>query len=421
MWWQAKLAVDDFIARIADQAEVRYQAIDTDWDGTISVTGIHIRPQGFERSITIERVRLETADPTFLLDPRNGIGADTQFPLPEQLALTAFDVRVPLQELIAHQRRNAGQAAMDPEAACASFTLAPSLLQALGMDALHLYIHSRYAFDRAAERLAMQLTLDLQDIERVELAMRLLGLVPEDLQDQRVAQARLEGARLAFEIDPDFGQRLAHHCAARLGLSGADAYVEQLLTQTRSQLAAAGIEVGEALQRALSDYHHQWGRIELEFRPPEPLAPLQLATIPPAQIVGRLGMSLVVNGRPVLPLEIRFRALPPLVTPSTTTDSVGSTRKPPAGYRIQRRYRAISVAHLGEHLGAKVRIRPRGQPAREGLLIAVVNGKAQLRQRVAGGTMEAYIPLREIESVEMEERIKVPWTPDVGVRSVPAQ
>ncbi len=421
MWWQVKLAVDDFIARVADQAEIHYQAIETDWDGATSVVGIQLRPQSFERAITIERVRLETEDPAFLLDLRNRFGTDT-LPLPEQLALTAFDVSVPLEEIIAHQRRNADQATTDPETACATFTLAPQLLQALGMNTLHLDIHSRYAFDRTAERLAMWLTLDLQDIERVELEMRLLGLVPEDLQDQRVARARLDGARLAFEIDPDFGQQLAGHCAERLGLSGPEAYVEQLLTQTRAQLAEAGIEVGEALQRALTDYHRHWGRIELDLRPPEPLAPLQLATIPPEQIVSRLGMSLVVNGRPVLPLEIRFRSLAPVTVSPATSDVPGSvTGKPPAGYRIQRRYRTISVANLGDHLGEKVRIRPRGQPSREGVLIAVVNGEAQLEQRVPGGTMEAYVPLIEIESVEVEEKIKVPWTPDSGVRSVPAK
>jgi len=421
MWWQAKLAVDDFVARVADQVEIRYQAIETGWDGTISVIGIRIRPQAFERSITIERVRLETEDPTFLLDLRNRFGAGTQ-PLPEQLALTAFDVSVPLEDLIVHQRRHSGQAISPPETACATFTLGPRLLQALGRDALYLDLHSRYAFDRADERLAMWLTLDLHDIERVELEMQLLGLVPEDLQDQRVARARLEGARLAFEIDPDFGQRLARHCAERLGLSGPTAYVEQLLAQTQAQLAAAGIEIGSALQRALADYHRRWGRIELELRPPEPLAPLQLATIPPAQIVGRLGMSLVINGRPVLPLQIRFRSLPPVMAPPTTVDAPESAAgRPHAGYRIQRRYRPTSVARLGDHLGEKVRIRPRGQPSREGVLIAVVNGEAQLEQRVPGGTVEAYVPLREIESVEVEEQIKVPWTPESGVRSVPAK
>ncbi|BAN68043.1 hypothetical protein [endosymbiont of unidentified scaly snail isolate Monju] len=329
---------------------------------------------------------------------------------------------VPLEEIIAHQRRNTRQAATAPESTCATFTLDPQLLQALGMNALHLDIHSRYAFDRAAERLAMWLTLDLHDIERVELEMRLLGLVPEDLQDHRVARARLDGARLAFEIDPDFGQQLARHCAERLGLSGPEAYAEVSLAQTRAQLAAAGIEVGEALQRALADYQRHWGRIELELRPPEPLAPLQLAAIPPEQIVGRLGMSLVVNGRPVLPLEIHFRPRPRATTPSATVDAPESAAgRPHAGYRIQRRYRPTSVARLGDHLGEKVRIRPRGQPSREGVLIAVVNGEAQLEQRVPGGTVEAYVPLREIESVEVEEQIKVPWTPDSGVRSVPAK
>ncbi len=414
MWWRVKLAVDDFIAHTGDQAVIDYREIETGWDGAASVLGVRVRPRTLDHAITVARVRLETADPLFLFDPRRWF-TDRRIP-PEQLTLAAFGVRVPLAAIQARQRRTTGTE-ISAQSACSRFTLEPGLLRAMGMQALTLDLHSRYAFDRPARRLDMELALDLHEIEHMAMQVRLRDLLPEDLQEQRLAQVRLDSARLVFEIEPEFGQRLSRHCAEQLGLADADAYIEQQLAQTRTELAAAGIEIGEALQQALTTYQRQWGRIELEIRPPELLAPLQLVNIPPEQIVARLGMSLMINGRPVVPLEVRIR--PPVAKESAPeAASSPDAAKPAAGFRVLRRYRPGSVARLGDHLGQKVRIRPRGQPPREGVLVALVNGEAQLEQRVPGGSMEAYIPLDEIESVEIEERVKVPWRP---ASSVPAQ
>ncbi len=82
--------------------------------------------------------------------------------------------------------------------------------------------------------------------------------------------------------------------------------------------------------------------------------------------------------------------------------------KPPARVRIVRRFVPVSVGVLDQYLGQTVRIRPDAQPAREGVLVAIVNGEAQIEQRTHGGKVTSYVPLDRIRSLEVMQEKRQP-------------
>ncbi|RMG35544.1 MAG: hypothetical protein D6720_06925 [Gammaproteobacteria bacterium] len=406
LYLRVKLAVDDFIARVADRAQVEYQGIETDFRGAASVLGVRIRPATLSAPVVIERVRLATDDLWYFLDPRPSFD-DADARRPDQLRLQAFGISLPLNDqVIAALRPQDASASGD---GCDELSFAPAMLKALGMSRLLADMEGLYRFDRANERLRLETTIAIQGVETIHMGMELAGIVPEDLELGRATRAKLAAAELAVEIEPDFGQRLVTHCAA-LGQQSPEAYLASMIERSHRRLAETGIELGPALQKALDEFNRHWGRVDLRLRPPEPLAILQLLAISPDRLVSALGMTLAINGHPVTPLDVRIN--PSRIGSGLPGVAPGIARKDeskmPRRYLIRREFVPVATDRLRGLVGRRVRITQRGEPIREGLLVEIANGRAVVEQRRPGGKVAAYVPLDQIVAVEVEAVRRIP-------------
>ncbi|HHI77408.1 MAG TPA: hypothetical protein ENJ94_09560 [Gammaproteobacteria bacterium] len=404
MHLRVKLAVDNLITDLADRARIEYRDIDTRFDGSASVKGVVIEPHGLKEPITVEQVRIRTGDLGYFLDLDALFGKAQR--RPDQLFLQAEGIRLPLDDAILAQLRPPG--ALQPaDAACTPGAVSLQQFRAMGLKFLEADVVAGYRFDREHETLDLEMEVDLQDVERIEMALTLGDIVPEDIEARRLARVRLVQAELAVDLNPQFARRWVAYCAQRRQLSP-EAFVEAQIAEAHRQQAAAGVTLGERLQQALDDYSRNWGELRLSIRPAEPLPMLRLATTEPERLVQTLGLRLTLNGQPVQPLELHIDPQRLAGEPPGEAGAELSPPPAPRGYRLERRFVPAGVGNLGDLLGRKVRIWPKGDPVREGVLIAVVDGDALVEQLMSGGKVVAYVPLKKIERIEVEEVKKIP-------------
>lgn len=401
MYFRVKMAVDKSIAELADKAEIHYQGIDTELRGAASVLGLSIRPLEFKQPVTVERVRVRADGPWTLL-----FGWSDGRPPPERLGMTLSSVRIPLDDAVLGYMNRAlqGHAGQPPAGdPCASPRVDVRLLKAIGYQSVALDMDMHYRFDVPAEELNLALDFDMPGIESMALSLRLTGLVPEDIQEKRIAGVRFARADLDVNVAPEYGKRYVQHCAQRLGTSP-EAFLEAQIQGARAQQESMGITLSPELRAALERFNREWGDIRLHVQPAEPLGLGQLAAIRPDQFVQALGISLAVNGKYVNDLDVQLdmQKLMALTGRQAQAAATGPQAGAPKRVRVVRRFRLVPVETLGDHLGKWVRIHPRNAPVREGVLEAVSNGEAQVRQRAHGGSLTSYIPLRDIAALEVQ-------------------
>ena len=413
MYLWVKLFLDDIVEQAPGQMDIRYQGIETEFKGAASVTGLQLIPRDFDAPIGIERVRVETDDPWIFIRP--GHWGGQQMDIPSRLRIDVLSIRVPLQKAVIEgirQRRAAllAQGAKWPDP-CDSLGFDAEQLKAMGFDTVTLDLGIDYRFDTTGERLDVALDFDFHDIESISLGLSLQGIVPEDLHTGRLAGVRLVQADTRIFLEPAFGKRMAQHCAARRKLAVGD-YQKQLIATFRDNLRRSGVTLGQELQQALERYFGQWGEMRLYIKPGQPLALLQLLGIKSDQLVRTLGISLFINDRPVNDLDVsvdlKKLSVPHSGGSAGTQQDRSVKAKPPARVRIVRRFVPVSVGVLDQYLGQTVRIRPDAQPAREGVLVAIVNGEAQIEQRTHGGKVTSYVPLDRIRSLEVMQEKRQP-------------
>lgn len=407
MYLRVKVAVDDFIADLADRATIGYQKIDTEFGRAANILGVRVQPHDLGATVEIDRIRLASDDLWYFLDPRP-LFDDSTRQRPEHLRLQAIGISVPLNDRViaALQPPGAQDTAVDE---CEEISFGPAMLKTLGMQRLQADMEGAYRFDRGTEQLALETTIDIHGVETIHLALELSGIVPEDLELGRATKAKLAAADVAVDIRPDFGKRFLAYCAAKRQ-QDPDVYLAEVIERSHQRLAAEGIELGPALQKALDDFNREWGSLVLRVRPAEPLALLQLLSVPPDKMVPTLGIALLINDRQVSPLDVRINPkqlaseLPPIENSAPRNTAKDEARR----YLIRRRFVPVPVAALEELIGRRVRVTQQGEPVREGILVAVTGGEALVEQRLPKGKVVAYVPLREITEVQVEKVERIP-------------
>jgi len=403
MYLRVKSMMDDFVQQASASAEITYSGISTELTGGASVEGIRIRPLPLEQLVEIDRVHFTSDDPWALIT-----GGDwREDPPPEQMKFALYGLRVALDDQLIEAIEaqapvqggtTAGETCMD------GFNIDPRMLRELGFDELLMDAHMAYQFDVPEERLNATFAFDLMHIESAEMSVELTGVVPQDVQQQRLTAPSLASAEMRVEISRNFGERYLELCAQRAG-STPEAYRKELLERIQQELAATGVTLGAGLRQAMADMYTEWGELRLRMRPAEPLGPMQMLQMGPQDFVDTLGVSLRVNDRPVTDLSFDFDMQQLFRQAQAGADAqqegTGSTPLPKR-VRITRRYERVSVASLEDHIGASVKIKPLGQPLRAGQLVAITGGEAQIRQLAHGGSFTSHVPLREIESLEVQ-------------------
>ncbi len=399
IYLRVRQVMDKLIEESVDKAEIHYRGIDTELRGAASVLDLSVRPLAFKQPIEIEQVRVQTDDPWILL---TGGGNNDQ--LPPHLRIDIRSIHVPLGEQLQKMFQSSHtNATPSTPAPCAAFNLGPSLLKVMGYQGLDMDMGMDYRFNESDESVDMAFDFNMDGIQSLNMSMRLSDLTRDDVMDRRLSGVQFAQADVDMNLEPEFGKRYVAYCAKQRGMAP-EVFVESLIQNQREQLSKAGVILGGGLQAALETLYHDWGELRLHVQPEQPMGMGQLIALRPESLVQTLGISLSINGKYVNDLYIKLdmeklaeqsRRPPSDIRP----DSLATA---PKRIRVIRKFHLAPVSSLGQHLGEQVRIHPRNAPVREGELIAISNGEAQVKQRAHGGSVTSYVPLKDIAALEVE-------------------
>ncbi len=408
LYFSAKQAVDDLVREAAHQADIRYTGIDTELRGAVTVNGITVQPLGYDDSIEIDAIRLSSDDPMAFIR-----GVDWAPGRGKPPASMAFDVRgvhVPLDsDLVADYQRASGDGG-DP---CEQpMDLEASMLRKVGFERLDLDFDGHYRIDEARRTLDTEVYIEVHNVQSLQIAASLADLDVETLAQGAAPQINLGGFSVSIRVLPEFGRRLIKACAAGTELT-TEQWSERYGARALNDLQAQGVVLGPGLRRAVMDFYRDWGEFRLVSSPAQPVGLLSLMFLPREQLVDALALRLTLNDELITDTSFTLQApdqgeLPALFGEQAAPDpSTAPKKSAPTRIIVRREYQAVPVARVAGYTDHHVRIKPRGQPLREGLLKGIRAGELEIEQTLHGGKYTVYVPLALVESAEvlMQRRI----------------
>jgi hypothetical protein len=399
MYFNAKRTVDDLIVQAANVADVRYDAIDTDLAGAVTLRGVSVQPRGSVDTLSIDAVRVASDDPLiFLLGGHWGPGSDAP---PDSLSFAISGVRLPLQAELFSDLAGGATAAGDP---CRSgLRLDPALLQRIGFSELTIDYDGSYRLDPVERTLAVDMHFDVHDVESIHFSATLTDVDPQALTQGTAPQLNLGGFEMSMRVSPEFGRQALKACAAGSEQS-VQAWSTTLADRAIEELRLGGVLLGAGLQRAMRDFYREWGELKLVSRPAQPVGLLSLMFLPPDQLADALALNLSLNSVPITDTSFTLEKpdMPGLsaLFGAQPEQAEGKKDAPPRRVIVRREYEPVAASGLGAYVDHQVRIQPRDQPLREGLLKGIRDGEAVVEQTLHGGKYTVYVPLAQIESAQ---------------------
>lgn len=409
LYYNAKRTMDEMAQDVAGYADLRYGAISTEVLGAVTVHDIEVQPLGSDEVIAVSALRLSSSDPLFFV--RGGQWRAGEDPPPDRLAFDVRGIRLPLSAAVLDA---APGAAADPCANGLNFD-APMLRQ-VGFAEVRIDIDGQYHLDRAERTLEFAINVGMHGVQSTEFAATLANVDPAMFGRGATPDISLARVSMAMRVTPEFGRRAVQACA--LGSEDTlDAWSERLAERALEQLEMVGLVLGSGLREAMRTFYRDWGEIRLVLAPQQPIAPLALMLLPPEQWADALALRLTINDRPVADTSLRWQqpdeaALAALLGRVAEDEAAAAAAaKAPPRIIVRREYEPVRVADLGRFLDHQVKIKPVGQPVREGQLKRVANGEAEVEQSLHGGKYTVYVALDQIESVEALVQREVGRTP----------
>ncbi len=289
-----------------------------------------------------------------------------------------------------------------PETAC-QVEKAPALVQlgALGHDRLHGRGAGGYRYDPERRRLQGRARLVIPGVGEIALQALLSNVTAEGFEQAALGAAALKKLKFDLDVSPALGMRLIEQCARLKGLTSS-AYRERLARAWLQGLENLGLVPDAELRKATERFVTDWGRLELALMPPAPLTLALIPFLPHDQLPEKSGLRVALNGTflsgvrlvPVSPAPVT-----PSTRPAAAVRQTSSAVQRPATKRTQ--WRTVSLTALPRYMGHVVRLHEIGRPPRSGLLEAVADGEARVRQRLRSGHFVAHVPLDRLERAEV--------------------
>ena len=282
----------------------------------------------------------------------------------------------------------------------------PRTLQQLGFSDLTIDIDGSYRVNEAKHSLDVVFEAVIRDVESIRLSATFDDVDIATLGAGSSPTTALAEFDAAVRVDPAFGRQAVKMCAI-----GTDQPVQlwsaQLAEHALAQLSAQGLSLGAGLSEAVRRFYSEWGEFRVQGKPAKPVGLLSLAFMPPDQLWSQLGVRISLNDRPIADTSFHWerqdaRNLAGLLAEADAQDEQNeSAASAPRRVLKRRVFVDVPVSAIAAHVDSEVRIQPRGQPLREGVLKNVDNGEAEIEQLMHGGRFSVFVPLRNIESLQV--------------------
>lgn len=414
LYYKAKSTVDDFIMAASNHADIRYADITTDLRGAVTVSRITVQPRDYNDTIGIDSVRISSDDPMFFIDGAQWEPGRSAPPSRLAFAVTGIEmpvagdmvgVLVPETQVAAEPAGAATPAAAITGPCAKGLNITPALLQQIGFATINMDVNGFYRIDETNRELEVGLDYDMRDIQSMRLDATFADVDLATLAAGGAPQMSLGSMGVAMRVDPAFGRQALKTCAIGTDLS-IQAWSEHLAEQALRNMSLAGLELGAGLRDVVRTFYRDWGEFSLQARPGKPVGLLSLMFLPPEQLAPVLGLRMSLNDRPIVDTDFLWqrpdaRGLSALFGGEEEQQQASAKPAAPARIMVRREYENMPVGRISAHVDKRVKIKPRGQPLREGVLKRIVNGEAEVEQTLHGGKFTVFVPVSQIESMQV--------------------
>ena len=202
LYYNAKKSVDDIVDASAHMADVRYDGIDTEIRGAVTVKGITVQPLGIDDTVAVDSIRIASDDPMFFIRGGNWQLGEGGTP-PNSLSFQVSGARLPLSS---EMLRDAGQpGSADP--CTEGLDIQPELLQKIGFSELTVDLDGHFRIDEASRTLDVGINMDLHDIESVAFSATMNDVDVETFSQGGAPQFSLGRLDFALRVAPELGRR----------------------------------------------------------------------------------------------------------------------------------------------------------------------------------------------------------------------
>lgn len=271
--------LDQLVQQMNPVASVKYREVDIEFDGSISVTGIEIRPYSLDSPIRIDKINLFSSDRIFLIE---GSEAFSDFDLPEHFSVTIdavkfdpylipeFDVTKEcqsLEQLFVFRRDRRENYRLDFSV---NFDFADLSHAAVTMDAASQY-----------------------DSTSVRTVFNLLEMNPEVISSGNFT---VQQGSVSTKLNGEAAQQFIDYCADQLQITQ-DQFITQVVGSTEFS-SVLGFELGAEYRMALQKYIRGNSELYFDIKVPDSLASLeQLRFYSAKDIVNTLQLQIYLDGQ----------------------------------------------------------------------------------------------------------------------------
>ena len=402
MYYTAKRTVDRLVTLASDHVDIRYADISTDLRGAVTVSGISMQPLGQDEGGAIDAVRIASDDPMFFL--RGGEWVPGETAPPNSLSLHVAGLRMPVSAAMLPTFAASGSAGHDASEPCSNgLSIEPELLKKVGFTEIQTDLDGFYRISEDDRTLEMGIDMDVMDIESTRLSVTLTDVDVEGLARGAAPNLNLGEFSFALRIAPEFGRQAIKACAVGGELTVQE-WSDRLADQALAQLQQQGLTLGVGLSATLRQFYREWGEFEVVAKPAQPVGLLSLLFLPPEQLAGALGLQLTLNDQLITDTSFSWErpdgASLAAMLGRDAEQARGERQIAPKRRMVRREYEAVPVGDIASYVDHQVKIKPRGQPVREGLLRRIADGQAEVEQSLHGGKYTVYVPLAGVESMQ---------------------
>lgn len=409
VYTHTRAAVQRLVEQASPFVAIEYHGIGSTLpSGTVQVEGVTLRPHGIADAVTVRAVVLRAGSLTSLFKLMRD--ADSKTP-PESLSLSVQGASLNLDGVLARSADQfltaAGGMARVPH--CGNQQpVGFNFLRRLGYENLTTDMQVSYEIKKGSGTLTFGVEVNVPDMSRVAIDVKFAGMSGE-VADFKTAQLKEFG--LTYK-DLSYKDRVQRYCAQAAKITEAD-YVRAELEQ--GAFYQAGIVPGPGLLEAYREFlTGSNSEVKLRAYPSEGFDAKAMAFYQPADVLQQLNAQVTVNNKRVEDLSFSFgnpvfaKAMPPPqesgVPPeraAAVAKEAPQVRRLEAAKEAEEDFRAVPIKDLSGYINHTVRLHPRGQPMREGVLIQIVGGIASVQRRFGANDVMYKVPLNSIERAEV--------------------
>lgn len=418
VYYKFKSAVDTASANMRIFATLRYNNISSSLlDNSVTIHKVTILPAGFEDSINIDAITLQTQSLGYLI---SGMNPGRKGEFPEHMNVTMSGLKVDLYgsmidklEQALSQLNSAVQGTI-PTACGNKLYLGPTEYRELGYDILDSSL--RFAYDFSAEGINIAMDWSTKDMASASLEMKMSGPSRASSMAIRSNPPQLEELSITYS-DLSYTQRSNEYCTRQGDYKSVEEYIAAASNQNDAAYALQwGFVPGPGIKQAYKDFLSNPDSIRISLRPPKGFNQSTLGLYKPEDLVSALNLEVIVNNKPVTDLSFSF-------TPSDTAsaETVVSIQDRLQNFKalleqkeIQPivkpspkikgptpRFHRVTIGQLKPLIGKQCRVYTRNNPVRRGILSAVTDKTINVTQQVHRGEFTMNIEKNTVDKIEV--------------------